>query len=376
MLLKVLVCATEYYPHGSGIANVAYCLVEEFEKRGMECTICSTTGPDIKLGSWEMIKKYGGIGLLYYWERVRRYFKGKKKEFDVFWLHNPLFIGKNPFPNSISTIHTTYHGLYKKSGKLHLSPFLRIYYFIFSFIEKFSLRKLSVANQCFTIVSPELRKELVEIGISEDLIHHVSNGVDTKLFKPRNNRSKVREKYGISDDAIVLLCIGRLSVQKQPFKLIDTFSRVQKVKKNCLLIFVGKGPLEEKLKSYVRSRNIENVSFLGYIDEQEKPRTYSCMDAFITSAGYEGQPLTMLEALSSGLPCIVSDLPNLRTIIEESNAGVVINYDDPNAYHEIISFLESDLEICSKNARQYAVEKFGWSQIGGKYLELLRSLIH
>jgi len=57
--MKLLVCTTEYFPHGAGIANVVYNVVEHLKEQGVECTVCSPTGPDIILGSQRLIKRPG-----------------------------------------------------------------------------------------------------------------------------------------------------------------------------------------------------------------------------------------------------------------------------------------------------------------------------
>ncbi len=93
--MKLLICTTEYFPHGAGIANVVYNIVEQLKGKGFECTVCSPTGPDIELGSWGLIEKAGVLGLLNYWHQVSRYFKGN--DFDAAWLQNPFIVTKNPF---------------------------------------------------------------------------------------------------------------------------------------------------------------------------------------------------------------------------------------------------------------------------------------
>jgi glycosyltransferase involved in cell wall biosynthesis len=241
-------------------------------------------------------------------------------------------------------------------------------------IEKYCLTKISNTNNHFTAVSSEVKEELIEIGINRKIIKFFPNGVDTNIFKPRKDKLTLKKEYGIINDKINIFSIGRLSTQKQPFKLINTFSKIEDDQSYHLSI-AGKGPLEEQLKNYVTSKNLKNISFLGYVQESDKPYIYSSMDAFIISSIYEGIPLTLLESLSSGLPCIVSDITNFRTIIEESNAGIIINYDNISAHQKIKSFLESDLGFYSKNARKYAVEKFDWGKISMKYLELFRSII-
>lgn len=73
--MKLLICTPEYPPyHSAGIGSVVYNLVQQLNKMGVECTICSPNG-DIKLGSSKMIEKAGIFGLLYYWHHVSKYFK-------------------------------------------------------------------------------------------------------------------------------------------------------------------------------------------------------------------------------------------------------------------------------------------------------------
>ena len=132
--MKLLICASEYFPHGSGIANVAYNIIEQLKKQGVECTVCSPTGPDITLGNKKLIEYFGFVGLVYYWYRVSYFFR--ENDYDVVWLQNPYFFRHNPFPHCLITMHSTYYGL-----SLHHvgnTWFLRIYYNIVSALEKFS----------------------------------------------------------------------------------------------------------------------------------------------------------------------------------------------------------------------------------------------
>ena len=84
---------------------------------------------------------------------------------------------------------------------------------------------------------------------------------------------------------------------------------------------------------------------------------------------YEGQPLTLLEAMSSGLFCIVSNIPNLR-IVEDAKCGSIVDFGDiEKAAEGIIEYFEMDNLGHSKNAREYAVNNLNWKIIAEKYLE-------
>ena len=358
--MKLLICASEYYPHGSGIANVAYNVVEQLKKIGVDCTVCSPTGPDIKLGSSNLIEKSGIGGLLYYWYRVSKYFK--ENDFDVVWLHNPLFLKNNPFRRSIITIHTTYYGKIIQ----RVSP--QIYYRIASKIERYCLNKIDDKTR-FTGVDSNVCEEIEEIVINRQRITYIPNGVNTVRFKPSDNKKMVREKIGIPEDDLIILSFGRLADAKQPQKLVEVFSVVEKEIKDITLVIGGKGKLLDKTKELAKQKNLKKVRFLGYVDEKDKPDLYACSDFYIMTSKHEGQPLTLLEAMGSGLPCIVSDIPCLK-IVEDAKCGVIVNFDDVGkATEEMIKYFERDNSEHSKNAREYAIKNFDWKIIAGKYLE-------
>lgn len=360
--MKLLICATEYYPHGSGIANVAYNIVEQLKKRGIDCTVCSPTGPDIKLGSSNLIEKSGIVGLLYYWYRVSKYFKDKTEDYDAVWLHNPLFLNRNPFPRSLVTMNSTYYGKALRG----VEP--KVYYKIVSKIERYCLNRMKKKVR-FTAGGPEACRELEEIGVNKELITYIPNGVDIDLFKPADDKKALRREFGIPENGLVILSLGRLTDAKQPLKLVKVFSLIEEEMEDVTLVIAGRGELLEKTKQNVGRKKLRNVKFLGYVDRKDISHVYAGSDYYIIASNYEGQPLTLLEAMASGLPCIVSDIPSLR-IVGDARCGIVVDFDDiGKAAEEIIEYLERDNSEDSRNARKYAVNNLDWKIIAGRYLE-------
>lgn len=366
--MKLLICTSEYPPeYSSGIGNVAYNAVEQLKKMGVACTICSPNG-DIKLGSSRMIEKYAILGLLYYWHQVSKYFKKRAEDYDLVWLHNPLFIKNSPFKNSLVTIHVTAYG--QVVHKIY-PLYLHIYKKISSKIGRHCLNKMNKKTR-FTAVSPQVCKELEEIGISKERMTYIPNGVDIELFKPSNDKKLLRRKFGIPEEHLIILSLGRLSRAKQPLKLIEVFSEIEKELQEVTLVIAGEGELLDKTEGLAKQKELKNVIFLGYVDhEKEAPDLYACSDYFIISSNYEGggPTLTVAEAMSSGLPCIVSYIPSLR-FIEGAKSGIVVDFNNKEkAAADMVEYLHRDNSEQSKNAREYAVNNLDWEIIAGRYLE-------
>lgn len=363
--MKILICISEYYPNGSGIANVAYNVVEQLKLMGIECTICSPTGPDIVIMSPEHENKFGGLELVYYWYRVSKYFQKHESDFDGVWLHQPLFlIKKSPFQKAIITVHTTYIG--KDNKRIKYSLFKKIYYNLMNKIEKYSYLNNPPSNK-YTYIDNNILQELKKMGIKGPSVF-ISNGVDTGKFIPETGFSNVREKLNVPLDHKLFLSVGRLISIKRPFLMLDVFKKIQKSYSNTSLLVVGSGSLLNQMKRYVSDENIPNVIFAGFIEYNSLPDYYSCADYYIMTSEYEGQPLTLLEAMASGLPCIVSDIPNLN-IVKDANCGVVLDFSNKEeAVRQIINYIEKDNAQHSLNARKYAVEILDWRIIAEKYL--------
>jgi 1,2-diacylglycerol 3-alpha-glucosyltransferase len=368
--MRVLICATEYYPDGSGIANVAYNVVRELEGMGVECTVCSPTGPDIRLGNSSLIKKYGILGMLHYWRQVSQHFK--TNNYDIAWLHNPLILGQNPFNKYLVTMHVTLNGV--SNQKVSNSFFLRQYKRLSSKIESYCLNRFDPSTR-YSCVSQTVCNELKTMGIPENRMSCILNGVDITRFCPTDNKSAIRSKLGLSKDDTVILSVGRLAHQKQPHTMIEVFSHLEKELGDVTLCIAGKGELLEETKDLAEKMGLRKVLFLGYVDDRDLPDLYACADYYIMTSKYEGLPLTLLEAMASGLPCIVSDIPNLG-IVRDADCGIILNYGNvSSASDQILEYISNDHANHSQNARKYALEKLDWHVISEQYLEELLNLM-
>ena len=355
--MKLLVCATEYFPNGSGIANVAYNVVQELEKKGVECTVCSPTGPDIII---EPQFKSGRMALVSFWHRVSKYFKRRQDQYDLAWLHYPLIIGPNPFKNAFVTIHSTANGII-------YPPYLKPYQLVSSSIERYCLNKID-EHIPFSSVSTQSILDLRANGIFRNNIVKIVNGADLNAYNQCLDKKTVRLKYDLPLNSKIFLSVGRLTYHKMPYRMIDLFKRVQSHSDDYLLVIVGGGKLLPKLIDYAKQHSVRAI-FLGYVEDEKLPELYNCADFFFMTSKYEGgEPtLTVAEALASGLPCMASRLPNFE-FIEENDLGLLFHPSNDNlAEREINNFLLNFNPKQFRLVQEYAKNNLDWEVISNTY---------
>ncbi len=368
--MRLLVCTTEYPPGGSGIANVVYNVVEHLKGQGVECIVCSPTGPDIKFKIPKLIEKTGIVSKIYFWSQVSYYLK--QCNYDALWLHNPFIIGGSELKHCLVTMHSTYYG--ESFHRISTKPLLRIYKRLVSSLERYCLVHMNEST-LFIGVGKPVCEELEKIGIAKDQIIHIPNGADTRLFHPSSDKRVLRKKFGIPEDSIVLLSVGRLTPAKQPRTMIEVFSHLEKKLSDVTLCIAGNGELLEETKDFAEKMGLRKVLFLGQVDhDRDLPDLYACADYYLMTSKYEGLPLTLLEAMASGLPCIVSDIPNLG-IVRDADCGIVVDFTDLSAASaDIIDYLKQNQHSHGVNARNIITSSLDWEVITKNYLRALNDI--
>jgi 1,2-diacylglycerol 3-alpha-glucosyltransferase len=263
-------------------------------------------------------------------------------------------------------MHVTLNGV--SNRKFSSSRFLRQYKRVSAKIESYCLNRFDPSTR-YSCVSQTVCNELKTMGIPENRITCIPNGVDIARFCPRDNKSAIRSKFGLSKDDTVILSVGRLTHQKQPHTMIEVFSHLEKGLGDVTLCIAGKGELLEETKDLAEKIGLRKVLFLGYVDDRDLPDLYACADYYIMTSKYEGLPLTLLEAMASGLPCIVSDIPNLG-IVRDADCGIILNYGDvSSASDQILDYISNGHSDHSQKARRYALEQLDWHLISKQYFK-------
>jgi glycosyltransferase involved in cell wall biosynthesis len=216
------------------------------------------------------------------------------------------------------------------------------------------------------IVAEELRERNVEN------VKVWARGIDRSKYHPRHKSKKLREDWKAHDRKVILYT-GRFVWYKD----LDVFFSVYSLFKekgpdDVRFVLAGDGPIREELK-----RRMPEAHFPGYLHDEELSRIYASADIFLFPSTTETLGNAVQEALSSGLPSVVSDVGGCREIIQRSDGGFVAKAKDPYSFYEKCRLLIEDEEIYKQkreNGLNFAEEQ-KWEKINGRLIDDFIDLI-
>lgn len=134
----------------------------------------------------------------------------------------------------------------------------------------------------------------------------IPNAVDSARFSfSQKKRDSVRAEFSISPDAFVIGHVGRMCTAKNQKFLIDIFDEISEKDAAARLLFVGDGELKDDILTHAKTKKcFDKIIFTG--SRTDTDRLYSAMDVFLLPSDNEGFPVTLVEAQSADLPCLVS----------------------------------------------------------------------
>jgi glycosyltransferase involved in cell wall biosynthesis len=187
------------------------------------------------------------------------------------------------------------------------------------------------------------------------------NGVDTDKFFPTRTPAALKKELGLPEGRFLFGSVGRFSKIKDIATIIRAGGLLKNRERRFAIIIIGDGDERERLEKLIREENAGDVVFLiGYRENVD--RYLRCFDAYVQASLYEGFSNTILEALSSGLPAIVTGVGGNVDLVSAGDNGFLFRPGDYRSLAEYMSVLLSDqvkLEKFSRTARKMAVER--WS---------------
>lgn len=194
----------------------------------------------------------------------------------------------------------------------------------------------------------------------------VVNGIDVEYFKNAQPLEKKKLYQCYKDGDILLLNVGRFSLQKNHEKLIKALSQLPL---NYILLLIGEGELQDKIKKQVHDLNLdERVVFLGF--RKDVASIMHTADVLVIPSVWEGFGLIAAEGMACGIPIAASDVPGLSDVLGE--AAVKFN---PMDYHDIAKKIEQLSRKDNFKMKELALERvkhFNLSQMINSYINIYR----
>jgi glycosyltransferase involved in cell wall biosynthesis len=180
-----------------------------------------------------------------------------------------------------------------------------------------------------------------KIGVSEEKITIINRGRHENKFLKKKNliRQQVREEFNLHSDVKIIVNVGRHEFQKGHDILLKAFKLIIDKNTNCHLLIVGKqGNNTKNIKEMISSLNLQdNVILTGH--RSDVNRILVASDLFIFPSRFEGLSGAIIEAMSSSLPIVCSNIPTLKEVVVSDEGAIFV------PLHDIPLLAESSLEL-------------------------------
>jgi len=204
----------------------------------------------------------------------------------------------------------------------------------------------------------------------EQKFEQIFNGVDIFHFTPGQRTSVDRQKK------FRILCASRLSRRKGINDAITAFAQIAKdLPQVIMTIAGGEGNAELELKKQVKELNLEDrITFTGHYTRAQAPRMYQNADLFVMPSHNEGMSNNLLEALSVGLPVLMTPTGGAEELIHDGENGYIIRMRNPDDIAQKMRSIIADEDAVEKMgaASRQIAEGMRWGNVAEQYVALYK----
>ncbi len=221
-------------------------------------------------------------------------------------------------------------------------------------------------------VSKRTGDQVERLGAQKQRIRVVYNGVDREKF----SSSQVEKLGSFRKKRKIVLFLGRLTEQKGPVQFLHAAKRVLAKEPDTLFVIAGKGELLPLLINMSLGMGIsKNVRFLGYIPDEEQRKIYKVADVYVMPSTSEPFGITALEAMSSGVPVIISKTSGVAEIVK---SAIKVDFWDINSMADKILALLKYRPLAKTMAGMSLGEagKWTWERTAAETLKVYEEAIN
>lgn len=299
------------------------------------------------------------------------------REYDIVHLHYPYYFGGELvyLLNKLNSQRyvVTYHNDVLGAGLL--KPFFNTHS---ATMMKVILK--SASRICVHTMDYALNSNLRQFSKYKNKILEIPNGVDTSNFHPSINGLQIRNKYKLNGKKLILF-VRALDKAHHHSGLEYLLNSIAHIKDdNIVLMVVGDGNLKQHYINITNEKGLsEKVIFVGRITHEFLASYYAASDLVVLpSTTTENFPLILLEAMASGKPVICTNLPGVRTIVDDGIDGFVAearNVDDLTLKIKLLLENESLRIKFGRNGRMKVENKYSWDKIALKLEHMYKEVL-
>lgn len=248
------------------------------------------------------------------------------------------------------------------------------------------IRRSIIIKYASTVIALN-NKVFKDIGVKKSgKVAFIPNGVNTSRFYQfsEQEKLKLRDKYNIPYGELVVLYVGSIVERKGVEDLMVDYIEFRRTTKNSLLLLAGPYDTSSKevdskyiTKLYDIVRNSgesDSIKFLGNVQNIEE--LYNVADIFVLPSKSEGMPNVLLEAMSSGLTCIASNIPGVRDIVSDGYNGLLIENETRGILTKLLDLSKDKQKRkhLGDNARATILKSYSVEVQAKAYNSLFRSI--
>lgn len=216
-----------------------------------------------------------------------------------------------------------------------------------------------IRDRTFRYYHPSKKVDLIPLGIPE----------------PRYDK-KPRQAFGLRNDDVVLITIGRLVTRKAVHELIAMLNTLQNPQ--LKLVVVGDGPERQNLASLAASLGLQDrVIFTGFVSDQEKFQLLDISDCYVSTSEHEGFGIVFLEAMACGLPIVCYDEGGQVDFLRSDVTGYVVPLGNQTDFRDKLHRLVEKADLRSKlgsHNKNYVKDQYFISTCSHKYQAIYKVL--
>jgi len=208
-------------------------------------------------------------------------------------------------------------------------------------------RGLAAGTTALVAVSPEVRDDLVALGVAPSerfVVVRLGIELDERVAPEQNGRAESRRYLGIPGDRFAVGWIGRMTAVKRTDDVLVAFKRLREDGVDAVLCMVGDGPDRTQLEQRAHELGvIRDTLFLGY--QEHVAPFYSAFDALVLPSSNEGTPVSAIEALAAGRPVVATRVGGVPDVVRDGKDGFLVETGDTAELANRLAQLARDPEL-------------------------------